>query len=321
MRKDFVNSVSEALGIGRKDLVEKDVILHQILLDLSKDGFFSENFLFKGVTCLIKCYLGYFRFSEDMDFTWKNQAVFRGKSQKEVRRSLSGTISQLGKMFETIADERGLDFRCEKNNTHYVELGGGNKTVTFKLWYAGSMNLESFVKVQINFLESVLFPGARIPARTLLSGSVKAMEASLLFPKEYAEYSRDVALECYDAREIMCEKIRAILTRRGTKARDFVDCYLIAKRLGIRPESLEEEAKDKVMFMLELYGKYRDNIREKISLLDSGRIFSWGEEKGLLLSSMDEKDFYGFMKGFTDFLRKIAGGCLGMQHKSLKGKD
>jgi predicted nucleotidyltransferase component of viral defense system len=33
----------------------------------------EKNFLFKGGTCLMKNYLGYFRFSEDVDFAWKDQ--------------------------------------------------------------------------------------------------------------------------------------------------------------------------------------------------------------------------------------------------------
>jgi len=69
MRKDFVSEVGRIQGIRRTDLIEKDLILHQLLLDLSENKFFSENFVFKGGTCLIKCYLGYFRFSEDIDFT------------------------------------------------------------------------------------------------------------------------------------------------------------------------------------------------------------------------------------------------------------
>src|SRR3990172_4222509 len=92
MRRDIVNEVSRLQRIKRTDLIEKDLILHQMLLDLSKNKFFSENFLFKGGTCLIKCYLGYFRFSEDIDFTWKDQRVFEGKSQKEFRRYLSAVI-------------------------------------------------------------------------------------------------------------------------------------------------------------------------------------------------------------------------------------
>jgi predicted nucleotidyltransferase component of viral defense system len=48
MRKDFVNQVARIHKIERTDLIEKDLILHQILLDLSKNGFFPENFIFKG---------------------------------------------------------------------------------------------------------------------------------------------------------------------------------------------------------------------------------------------------------------------------------
>lgn len=62
MRADFVDAVAQTLDIQRKDLIEKDLILHQVLLDLSKDEFFSRSFVFKGGTCLIKCYFGYLRF-------------------------------------------------------------------------------------------------------------------------------------------------------------------------------------------------------------------------------------------------------------------
>jgi predicted nucleotidyltransferase component of viral defense system len=54
MRADFVNEVARILDIKRRDLIEKDLILHQILADLSQDKFFAPNFLFKGGTCLIK---------------------------------------------------------------------------------------------------------------------------------------------------------------------------------------------------------------------------------------------------------------------------
>jgi hypothetical protein len=64
MRADFVNEVARELKIERRDLIEKDLILHQMLADLSQDDFFAPNFLFKGGTCLIKCYFGYVRFSE-----------------------------------------------------------------------------------------------------------------------------------------------------------------------------------------------------------------------------------------------------------------
>jgi predicted nucleotidyltransferase component of viral defense system len=96
MRRDFVNEVARTQSIKRADLIEKDLILHQVLFDLSKNKFFYDNFAFKGGTCLAKCYLDYFRFSEDIDFTWKDQSVFYGKSQKEVRRYLSLVIDRIG---------------------------------------------------------------------------------------------------------------------------------------------------------------------------------------------------------------------------------
>lgn len=120
---DFVARLSSALGIERMHMVERDVILHQILTDLSNDKFFSKNFLFKGGTCLIKHRLGYFRFSEDADFTWKDQSKFRGKTAKEVRNELSPTIDAAGKNLEQIASTRKLDFKCSKNDTNYVDLG------------------------------------------------------------------------------------------------------------------------------------------------------------------------------------------------------
>lgn len=84
MRKDFVNEVARTQNVKRADPIEKDLTLHQVLFDLSKNKFFNDNFVFKGGTCLAKCYLDYFRLSEDIDFTWKDQSVFEGKSQKEI---------------------------------------------------------------------------------------------------------------------------------------------------------------------------------------------------------------------------------------------
>jgi len=190
VRKDFINEVARTTKIERRDLIEKDLIIHQLLLDLSKDEFFSGRFLFKGGTCLIKGYLGYFRFSEDIDFTWRDQTVFEGVSQKEVRRYLSEVIDAVGKTFEEAAGERGLDFRCDKGDRKYVELGGGNKTATLKIWYPSEiLNRRAFVKVQVNFVERLIYPGTEKKLKSLLGG-YKAEELELLFPDEYGEYSK-----------------------------------------------------------------------------------------------------------------------------------
>ncbi len=305
MRTDFINQVSGALKIERRDLIEKDFIIHQLLSDLSKNDFFHNNFLFKGGTCLIKCYLGYFRFSEDIDFTWRDQEKFKGLSQKGVRQYLSPVISKLGADFERIAKKRELDFKCLKSNRDYVELGGGNKTLTFKIWYDSEiLNRRSFVKVQINFVEDMRFPPRRNVLKSLLDRPIE--ELKILFPDKYKEYSGHIPFDTYDIKEIMCEKIRSILTRKGVKARDFVDVYLIAKKFSIAPEDLKKDIVAKTRFALSIYAKYNNNFNEKRKLLMSKEIFSWGHEKGLLLTNMDENEFYVFLSKFITFLQDIA---------------
>jgi len=101
MRRDLVNETSRLLGIKNKEMIEKDAIIHKILHDLSKDRFFSGSFVFKGGTCLVKSHLGYFRFYEYMDFTWRDQDVFAKKSQKRIRSHLAGVIARTGRSLRT----------------------------------------------------------------------------------------------------------------------------------------------------------------------------------------------------------------------------
>lgn len=304
MRADFVNEAARVLSIKRRDLVEKDFLLHEILTDLSQDNFFSDNFIFKGGTCLIKAYFGYVRFSEDIDFTWKDQASFNKLSGKKIRSQLSKVIDKTGEVFEQIAKKRGLDFKCVKSNTNYVELGGSDKTCTFKIWYdSETLKRRTFVKVQINFVEQIYFS----PRKGLLGGLLigKHGELDSLFPKEIAEYSKKIPFAVYDIRELLCEKVRALLTREGTKARDFVDVYLIWKKFDIKPEDEQDNIIGKIGFSLKLYAKYRAHLKQKVTLLGSGKLFDWGAEKELLLSDIDEDDFYKFEGGFETFLKKI----------------
>jgi len=302
MRKDFVYEVARTQKVKRADLTEKDLILHQMLFDLSKNKFFHDNFVFKGGTCLAKCYLDYFRFSEDIDFTWKDQSVFAGKSQKEVRKYLSPVIDNIGEVFEDIAKSRGLDFRCLKEDRNYVELTGGDKTCTFKVWYQSEVfGRKSFLKVQMNFMENLCYPFKSAELKSLISGDPK--ELVLLYP-EYQEYTQKISFDVYDCREILAEKVRAILTRKGTKARDFLDVYLIEKQFGISLDDICACLLEKTQFTLNLYARYRQNLEEKKNTIMSAP-FNWGEEKGLLLKEIDEKDFYKFIDRLRAFLKKL----------------
>ncbi|MFH2112490.1 MAG: nucleotidyl transferase AbiEii/AbiGii toxin family protein [Candidatus Bathyarchaeota archaeon] len=309
MRLPFVNEVSKRTGVKRADLIEKDLLLHQILADLSSDLFFSDSFLFKGGTCLIKGYIGYFRFSEDVDFTWRDQSVYEGKSGKEMRRYLSTLIDDAGGLFEEISARRGFDFRCAKRDRNYVELGGSDKICTFKLWYdSEALRWRSFIKVQVNFVEKLLYPPETIMLQSLLTGADARTkrEMGLLFP-EQSDYLQAIPFKAYEVREMLAEKIRSILTRSGVKARDYVDVYVIGKRFGVKPDDVLDQAMEKIQFTLGLYEKYRRNLDARKAVLGA-EPFTWGEERGLLLEEIDETEFYEFLESFNEFILKVVNG-------------
>lgn len=303
MNLNFINAVSAKIKTNRSDMVEKDILLHQILTDLSKDKFFSKNFLFKGGTCLIKHHLGYLRFSEDIDFTWKDQSRFKGKSAKAIRRDLSIVISGIGKIFELIAEKRGLDFKCKKNDSNYVLLGGSNRMCTFNVWYDSVvLKKRTFIKVQINFVEDL----CTRPEKAQLCSALKSKdeELSALFP-EADEYSKTIPFNVYGEEEILSEKVRALLTRKGIKARDFLDIYFIQKNLGIRVVDVEKYVIKKTKHTLNLYTKYKTNLKAKTKLLEQNKIFEWGTERNLLISKIDENDFNKFVGKFTEYLKTL----------------
>ena len=126
-----------------------------------------------------------------------------------------------------------------------------------------------------------------------------------MYPEEYKAYSKEITIPVYNIKEILCEKIRAILTRIGTKARDFVDIYIISKKNQFNIEDIENQIVEKSIFALSHYNKFKTNFKEKKELIFSGQLFTWGEEKKLLLIEIDNEDFYTFVNQFNVFLKNL----------------
>ena len=53
----------------REDIVEKDYVLGWLLWGIASEPALTNTWVFKGGTCLKKCYFETYRFSEDLDFT------------------------------------------------------------------------------------------------------------------------------------------------------------------------------------------------------------------------------------------------------------
>ena len=298
--KKFIGHIGDKLGIEKRDLIEKDILLQIILNELTKNKDFSENYAFKGGTCLTKCYLGYYRFSEDVDFTYLNKDEFKNKSEKQTREVLSAKIDNLAKMIHEISNKKGYDFKPDKKDSKYIKFGGSNKFVTFKIWYDSIiLNEPSFIKVPINFIEKLNYEVKELPAIFIL-GNKDKKEIELLF-NDYSYLLNPLKIKVYDLKEILIEKVRAILTRRGIKARDFVDVFLITKKDKLELNDFKKEIIEKISDMLK-FEKYSQNLKNKETQFNEDLIL--GEEEALMLIPID-KDFPKFLKEFNVFLQKI----------------
>jgi len=298
--KKFIDYIGDKLGIEKRDLIEKDILLQMLLNELIKNKDFKDNFTFKGGTCLIKNYFGYFRFSEDLDFTYLNQKEFIGKSRSKIRESMSKKIDKLGELIETISKQFSLDFKIEKENRKYFEFGGSNAFVTFKIWYDSIvLNKPYFIKIQVNFIEKIKYEIKELPAIFIL-GNKDKKEIEILF-NGYSYLLKPVKIKAYDLKEILIEKIRAILTRRGIKARDFVDVFLITQKENLNLNDFKKEIIEKISNVLK-FGKYSQNIKNKETQLNDDLIL--GEEEILMLIPID-KGFPEFLKELNVFLKEI----------------
>jgi len=294
----FIEIMRDSLGAekGQEYLIEKDLYLTLILKEL-QPARFHKNLVFKGGTCLAKAYLNYHRFSEDLDFTWKDQQIFAGKGTNQIRGICSGLINEIGDALVEISNKYGFDFKFEKHNREYVQLGGSNKLVTFLVWFDSIYDTRSMVKVQINFPEDLEFPVAEKELMPLIQKFPKNEE---IYFEDFLGFYKDMNYQVYDIREISCEKIRTMLTRRTTKVRDLLDIYLIYKKFGIDFYRLKDKWIKKTIYAINTYEKYRENFMKRKKLTKEEMALD--EIEYLSLIDIDKKEFENFTDNFLDML-------------------
>jgi len=260
---EFIKLLNGELRPNRPDIIEKDYYLHRLLHELSKDDYISSNVVFKGGTCLIKAYLGYFRFSEDLDFTWKDKSLWEGKSASQARKECSKEIDTIIDRIVPIANKLGLKFEKDKSDKGQVIIGGGGRMPRFYLSYNSELiRKPAKIKMEINFMEKTLFPYKKMELASYI-GDQKLEELEMLFNDEYSEYTSPIELECYDPREIYTDKCRAALTRVTYKLRDVIDIIVLEEQKGYSIPQFAEPILEKTVFMMNIYKKYRDNLVSK----------------------------------------------------------
>src|SRR6476661_10323048 len=81
-------------------VVEKDYALGWLLWGIGQHPVAKNDWVFKGGTCLKKCYFETYRFSEDLDFS------FRGTEQPTVE-SLTSIMSEVS---DLVLEASGMEF-------------------------------------------------------------------------------------------------------------------------------------------------------------------------------------------------------------------
>lgn len=299
--KKFFDQINQIVKPGRLDIIEKDYHLHRLLRHISLDDYLVDNLTFKGGTCLIKAYLGYYRFSEDIDFTWRDTTLWKERSSSQARKNCSRQIDIIIDHFKEIAEKLGFVFKGDKTNASQVEIGSGGRMVRFFIGYhSASLQLPAKIKVEINFVDKTLFPYKNNELQSFIK-KVENRELQFLYKEEWNEYKKVVNINCYDPQEIFTDKVRAAMTRVAYKFRDVIDIYMLEQKYGYKISDYEREIKEKTRFTLDLYRRYKENI-ESTLIPDLQTIPK--RELDLLLYK-PTKDFYENINSIHTRIRQI----------------
>ncbi len=281
---------------AKQEFLEKDIRLHALLRHLTQDAPIAKELVFKGGTCLIKCYLGYYRFSVDLDFTWLHQSDWHelpaGKARDATRFARHAWVASV----EAAAKKFGYGF-----DPKAIIWGATSRMATANLSYKSLSGQDDYIKIQINFIEPLLFPTKIQEVQTLISGDEpKALR--LLDDADTKSYREGYSVVCYDPREIAAEKCRAILTRKAAKGRDVLDVYLLEKKFGVRIEELRDAIQAKLDLAMRYGDKYADNM--ELAEANIQAIVEWDYKAVVLDSkSMDRPSFDAYRTRALAFVR------------------
>lgn len=183
----------------REDVVEKDYVLGWVLWGIGSDPVLTNAWVFKGGTCLKKCYVETYRFSEDLDFT-----VLPGGpiAESEVTEALQRTLVR-------VQDASGLDFGVRPPR---ARSRPGNASLEGRIYYRGPRAAPetASIKIDLSAAEAVVRPPV---LRNISHPYPDALPAPAM-------------VRCYSYEEVFAEKLRAMGERgRPRDLYDIVNLY------------------------------------------------------------------------------------------------
>lgn len=154
----------------------------------------------------------------------------------------------------------------------------------------------------MNFVEPLLFQPAEHKARSLLDGDQPTRLLLLDEPLTTA-YASPVNVLAYDARELVAEKGRAILTRQAAKARDVLDLYILETQRGVKLADHLGNVEKKTRFSMGAAVRYREHFDLR---KDRRRALIEEDVRGLLLRPLDLVAFEAYRANAVRVLEGLA---------------
>ncbi|MBP6945388.1 nucleotidyl transferase AbiEii/AbiGii toxin family protein [Patescibacteria group bacterium] len=121
----------------RPSVVEKDYVLGWILTAIATNANTKDNWIFKGGTCIKKCYFETYRFSEDLDFSLLPEARY---SQEELKETLEELVVSAG-------SQSGIVFPLDKVEVKESRNKQNLKTFEGKIAYQGPLNVPTHPRI------------------------------------------------------------------------------------------------------------------------------------------------------------------------------
>jgi len=214
-------------------VLEKDYCLSWFLVAMSATPL-REILAFKGGTAIKKCYIPDYRFSEDLDFTLREEISFE-TIQDHLDEAFSGT-----------EEASGVKLHFSRYDRHSHE-----NSHTFYLAYEGPLPgaAGKEIKVDITIRERIVFPIATLPV-----------------VKTYAEY-RDLpsgaTVGVYSLNEIAAEKIVALFDPARNEPRDLYDLWRLTGNGLVIPADLTAAVAAKTAFRSRTLADAKDVFQRK----------------------------------------------------------
>ncbi len=182
----------------RMDLIEKDYFCSIALACLFSD---DTPLVFKGGTCLNKVHVGFYRLSEDLDFSIPVALTATRNERRKAVEPVKGQLAAIKKLAPALHLES--DLAGHNEGRHYATVFTYKSIVTAKT---------GTIKFEVGLREPMIDAVMQAEARTLIVDPFKRTD---MLPV--------VTILCLSAREAFAEKIRAALSRKDPAIRDLFD--------------------------------------------------------------------------------------------------